>query len=172
VFGTQDWLALGGRGIDTAYSYHNQNEVGTAVKSYVKGGGKRSDVFITTKINPGRYAKNCSQETGTAAIQENMKELGISYVDLMLIHFPCSSEEGNQAVWKSLEQAKAQGLAKAIGVSNHKKKDIDAILSLGGSTPAINQCQMSVGSHDDQTISYCKSHNITYEVCSKHHFSD
>jgi diketogulonate reductase-like aldo/keto reductase len=172
VFGTQDWLALGGRGIDTAYSYHNQNEVGTAVKSYVKGGGKRSDVFITTKINPGRYAKNCSQETGTAAIQENMKELEISYVDLMLIHFPCSSEEGNQAVWKSLEQAKAQGLAKAIGVSNHKKKDIDAILSLGGSTPAINQCQMSVGSHDDQTISYCKSHNITYEVCSKHHFSD
>ena len=63
-------------------------------------------------------------------------------------------------------KAQKLGLTRAIGVSNYGKKDLDAILSIGGTPPAVNQCQMSIGSHDDETISCCKEHKIFYEAYS------
>lgn len=45
-------------------------------------------------------------------------------------------------------------------------KDIDAVLSLGGVGPAVNQCRMSIGMHDDETIAYGAARNITYEAYS------
>ena len=87
-------------------------------------------------------------------------------LQLLLHHFPCSTHSGTQAVWRALQSAYAKGQARAIGVSNFAKADIDAVLALGGVGPSVNQCQMSVGSHDDETIAYGKAHNITYEACS------
>ena len=43
---------------------------------------------------------------------------------------------------------------------------LDAVLAMGGTTPAINQCQMSVGSHDDATINKTKFAGATYEAYS------
>ena len=59
-----------------------------------------------------------------------------------------------------LVAAKQQGLTRAIGVSNYKTSDLNAVLSLGMGTPSVNQCSMSVGNHDDVTIAFCKSKNI------------
>ena len=63
-------------------------------------------------------------------------------------------------------EAKKAGLTRAIGVSNYKKADIDAVLSLNLGTPSVNQCSMSIGNHDDATIAYSKSKGITYEAYS------
>ena len=148
------WLAAGGRGIDTALSYHNQRDVGAAVRA---SGVPRSEIFVTTKV-PCRSAEK--------SIDEDLSQLQMTSVDLLLIHFPCESTEGTKTAWKALQAAHAAGKARAIGISNFAKKDIDAVLSLGGVGPAVNQCQMSVGSHDDETIAYGKAHNITYEAYS------
>ena len=51
-------------------------------------------------------------------------------------------------------------------VSNFGPDDLDALIAMGGVPPAVNQCQMSVGSHDDRTIAHCKQHNVTYEAYS------
>ena len=157
------WFKLGGRGIDTAYSYHNQADVGKAVR---ESGLNRTDIFITSKINPGRYDGSCTVANTVAAVQEDLKELNLPYVDLMLIHFPCPTLAQTKLAWQGLEQILQQKLARSIGVSNFKKDDLDAVLSLGGSVPALNQCAMSIGAHDDATIAYCKSLNITYEAYS------
>lgn len=163
----EDWIKLGGTGIDTAYSYHNQGEVGAAVRDYIAKGGKREDLFITTKIDPQHYAKSCTEETSTQAILEDLRELNMTYVDLTLIHFPCDTVTGNQAVWKGLQQAKAQGHTRAIGVSNFKANDIKALLSdAKAEVPSVNQCELAVGYHDDETIAYCKKMGITYESYS------
>ena len=61
-------------------------------------------------------------------------------------------------------KAKQQGLARAIGVSHFDQSDLEGILELEIETPAVNQCGMYVGSHDDATIGFCKSKNITYEA--------
>ena len=151
------WFQNGGTGIDTAYDYHNQNQVGQAIK---ESGLNRTSFFITTKISPSV----CSKQTALSAVQEDLKELGLSYVDLLLHHFPCNIVKETTEVWKGLEEAKAEGLARAIGVSNFKEADIDAVAAMGGTVPAVNQCRMSVGSHDDSMIAYCASIGVTYQA--------
>ena len=154
------WFDHGGRGIDTAWDYGNQRSVGWALRN--TSASVRSSLFVTTKIPCG----DGTTQGATKSINEDLSELELSFADLILIHFPCDSHEGTKNVWSALQAAEAAGLARAIGVSNFAKADIDAALSLGGTKPALNQCQMSVGSHDDATIAYCKSNNITYESYS------
>ena len=72
-----------------------------------------------------------------------------------------------QDTWRGLEDALHQGLTRAIGVSNFGIDDLQAILGMENATvPAINQCQMSVGIHDDATIKYCQQHKVAYEAYS------
>ena len=99
-------------------------------------------------------------------IKDDLQQLQTSQIDLLLLHFPCEKQEQNKAVWKALQMAHSVDLARAIGVSNFAKADLDAVASLGGQQPALNQCSMSIGSHDDATIKLCKSRNITYEAYS------
>ena len=159
------WFSKGGRGIDTAFDYHNQNEVGQAIE---KSGLKRENIFVTTKISP----TVCTEANALKAVQRDLNELGLEYVDLVLHHFPCghfvgiNNEKGNVAVWKGLEEALANNLTRAIGVSNYLPADLEPLLQLKGTVPAVNQAQMSVGSHDDATIAFCDAHNITYEAYS------
>jgi len=153
------WLRAGGRGIDTALDYHNQAQVGAALRA---SGVARADVFVTTKIpcQPG------TESAASKAIREDLAQLELPYVDLLLIHFPCKRTVETQNVWRALQSAHANGLARAIGVSNFERADLDGVLSIGGTPPAINQCQMSIGSHDDTTRAYGLAHNITYEAYS------
>ena len=152
------WFAAGGRGLDTALDYHNQDQVAVAVAA---SGLKREEIFLTTKIS-GR----CTARVAQKAIDEDLALLQTSFVDLLLHHFPCPSREGTIEVWLVLQAAYANGQARAIGVSNYAIDDLDAILGLPGVPPAVNQCQMSIGSHDDRTIGYCRAHNITYQAYS------
>lgn len=66
----------------------------------------------------------------------------------------------NNALWKGAQQALALNLTRAIGVSNYATADLKA---LEGATPRVNQCQMSIQNHDDDTIAYCAAHGIVYE---------
>lgn len=93
-------------------------------------------------------------------VQTDLKQLGTPYVDLVLLHQP----KDIAAQWAGLEKALAQNLTRAIGVSNFVVKDIDELMQTATVTPAVNQCDMSVATHDNATIAYCQQHNITYEA--------
>ena len=161
------WLKLGGRGLDTANSYNNQDQIGAAMRA---SGLPRSEIFVTTKIF-------CAGNTSgaVAAIDSDLKQLGLESVDLVLIHRPnpypghpeqCQDAEKRAATWKGLELALKAGKTRAIGVSNFNASELAALLETAEVTPAVNQCQMSVGSHDDATIAFCRAHAITYEAYS------
>jgi 2,5-diketo-D-gluconate reductase A len=157
------WLSLGGTGIDTAADYGNQDQVAIAIDTAVAKGLNRSAIFVTTKISP----RECSQAAALKAVQEDLRELKLSTVDLVLHHFPCRhNPAGNSAIWDGLLEAKRMGLARAVGVSNYQVTDLEALLRNGAPAPAVNQCQMSIGSHDDATIAFCQKRNITYESFS------
>lgn len=175
--GLPGWLAAGGRGIDTAYDYGKQvsgglqADLAKAIEEYP--GVSREDVFITTKIPAGLglSPQDCRAATVESTVEEvkrNLRELNTSYVDLTLLHAPCRSGTGgtaaNAILWKGLEEAHKQGLSRAIGVSNYKVSDLTALLKTAEVVPAVNQCGCSVTRHDDSTIAFCQSHNITYEA--------
>lgn len=153
------WLTRGGVGLDTALIYKNQRQVSLGVE---KAGKALADVFVTTKI-----PCSLSSEAALAYVREDLRELRAMRVDLMLMHFPCEGDvERTQATWRGLQEAAARGWARAIGVSNFKAEDISAVLALGGTPPAVNQCRFSVGDHDDALLDFCRTRNITYEAYS------
>merc|ERR1719345_295495 len=80
--GVEQWLQLGGRHIDTADDYGTQPDVGRALKA---SGVARKDIFITTKI-PGPIGAKAATDK---ILNTALTQLGVDYIDLVLIHFPC-----------------------------------------------------------------------------------
>ena len=101
-------LELGCRLLDTARMYGNEREVGRALRASTV---PREAVFVTTKLD----SACASHERARAAIPSSLEKLGLDYADLILVHEPYN---GAAEMYRALEEAQAEGLVKAIGVSN------------------------------------------------------
>ena len=104
----RDALAAGYRLIDTASSYQNEKAVGRAIAGC---GIPREELFITTKA----YIQQMGYEKTKAAFQESLDNLGLTYLDLYLIHMPFGDYYGS---WRALEELYQEGRVRAIGVCN------------------------------------------------------
>ena len=133
------WLATGGRGIDTAWSYdhggygRSQRQMGVAIAASKL---PRSELFITTKIPCGDNAT-----VAAALIEYDLQQLMLPFVDLLLIHTPgtCKTAAALAATWAGMEAALAKKQARAIGVSNFKQPNLAALMKTAKVKPAINQ---------------------------------
>jgi len=185
------WLELGGRGLDTALTYgvKDQADVGRAVR---ESGIDRSEVFVTTKVpccpseafcktyDPG-VLRQCHQglppRNYTRDVEHTLATIGLSYVDLLLLHWPCDSMDESVRAYKELEPLVGV-TARTIGVSNFNASYLAEFLPRVSVTPAVNQAGFSVGaSHsarapvslwgdDEQTIAACEAAGITYSAYS------
>ena len=131
-------LAAGYRHIDTATMYGNESDVGHAV---AESGLPRSEVFITTKLPPGRAGHE------RATLSASLRALGTDYVDLWLVHWP---PRGRVlcATWREFLDFREQGRARAVGVSNYSLAQIDRLIEATGEAPAVNQIPWSPARHD------------------------
>ena len=130
----EDAVSVGYRSIDTAAMYYNEKGVGDAVRAC---GVPREELFITTKICDSCYTREEKLRTA----RHSMKQLGLDYVDLMLIHWPV----GNPTVmWHTLEELYEQGLFKSIGVSNFYPNTFPKIVNDAKVMPVVNQCETHV----------------------------
>ncbi len=118
--------------IDTAQYYGNEAGVGRAVRRADEQGiAKREKVFVTTKVSPPGYHDPAS------AINERLAQLGLDYIDLLLIHQPGSNDEG---VYHAMEQAVRDGKVRSIGISNYyTPAQLDAVLVYAAIPPAVIQ---------------------------------
>jgi len=135
-------LDAGYRHLDTATVYGNEAEVGAALKD---SGVNRDEVFITTKMPGG----GTGRETETLA--KSLDRLDTDRVDLWLIHWP-NDGAADVPMWQALIDAKKQGQARAIGVSNYSLAMIDELVSATGVTPAVNQIEWSPLLFDQATV--------------------
>lgn len=127
-------LDTGYRLIDTAQMYDNEEIVGKAVR---ESGIPRSDIFVTTKLS-----RPCPTEAETLrSIHTSLARLGLDYVDLLLIHEPYRS---SITMYRALEQAYDQGLAKAIGISNFLPAPYRELLQNCRIVPMVNQIESHV----------------------------
>jgi diketogulonate reductase-like aldo/keto reductase len=161
-------LKLGVRLIDTANTYGNQVGVGKAIKA---SGINRKELFITSKVPGG-----LDYQDTTAAAEQNLQQLGVDYVDLLLVHFPCSmtnppkncTKAARQTTWHALEAQVFTGKARAIGVSHYCQKQLEDILEIATVPIAANQEEWHVGMGTDPSgvVSFCKQHGISYQSFS------
>ncbi|RDH96887.1 diketogulonate reductase-like aldo/keto reductase [Curtobacterium sp. AG1037] len=126
-------LEAGYRHVDTATGYSNQRGVGKALAA---SGLARDDVFVTTKLPPD----NADRVRQT--IEESLEQLGLDHLDLWLVHWPPNGE-ARPDVWEQVVQAQADGLTRAVGVSNYSLAQIDELVSATGTAPAVNQIRWS-----------------------------
>lgn len=160
-------MVLGYRHIDTAQAYGNERGVGEGVRTC---GLKREELFVTTKL-----AAECKDyESAAAAIDGSLKEMGLDYLDLMLIHSPQpwadfrggDYAQGNREAWRALEDAYQAGKLKAIGVSNFKEADLENILSSCTVAPMVNQLLVHISNTPLALMDYCRERNILVEAYS------
>ena len=149
-------IELGYRHFDTASIYHNEREVGRAVREC---GLPRSELFVTTKL----WTTDMRAAREYDAFQESLERLGLDYVDLYLIHWPVRGRY--QQSWEVLERILEQGLARAIGVSNFNPHHIDDLIAMGGTVPAVNQYQLHPQMSCPTLRSYCRNHGVQIEAC-------
>lgn len=125
-------IKCGYRLIDTARYYGNEEAVGRGIKKAINEGIiKREDLFVTSKIMPGDYTRP------DKAIDDSLAALGLSYIDLMLIHQPGSNDEG---VYKALERGVHSGKLHSIGISNYYTPEaFERINKIAEIVPAVVQ---------------------------------
>lgn len=141
-------LRAGYRGVDTAQNYGNEREVGAAVR---KSGLNRDQVFVTTKTQTSGYTQTVQ------GINRSLEELGMDYVDLLLIHWPMGDVV---ETYRALEEAYRSGKARAIGISNFYGRDLDMILDECEIVPAVNQIECHVFWQQDRMRPLLKQHGI------------
>lgn len=149
----------GYRHIDTAAIYKNEEGVGQAI---AQAGIAREDLFITTKL----WNADQGYDSALKALDASLSRLGLKYVDLYLIHWPCPANGRFIDSWKALIQARDQGKAKSIGVSNFRVEDIEHIVAETGVMPAVNQIELHPLLQQSALRDYHQAHGILTESWS------
>ena len=150
-------LETGYRHIDTAAAYRNESGVGAAL---AESGLARDDVFITTKL------RNGEQGSPRAAFEASRKALGVEWIDLYLIHWPVPSQGLFTQAWKELEALYAEGLVRAIGVSNFLPAHLDELLAGATVVPAVNQIELHPTFQQRGLAQKCRSLGMAVQAYS------
>jgi 2,5-diketo-D-gluconate reductase A len=154
-------LEIGYRHIDTAEMYGNEREVGEAVRA---SGLDRDEVFVTSKLNNGDHRPDDAR----AAFDRTLSELGFDHVDLFLIHWPLPTLYDGDFVstWRTLEEFRADGRARSIGVSNFEVDHLERLAAETDVVPAVNQIELHPYLLNEDVRSYGEEHGIATEAWS------
>ncbi len=152
-------LEAGYRHIDTAQMYGNERGVGEAIRASGLG---RDEVFVTSKLNNGYHRPDDARR----AFDETLAQLGSDYVDLFLIHWPLPTLYGGDFVstWKVLEELKADGRARSIGVSNFQVAHLERLAAECEVVPAVDQVELHPYFANADVRAYCVAHGIAIEA--------
>ncbi|KAI5303821.1 hypothetical protein KEM56_007160 [Ascosphaera pollenicola] len=155
-------LKAGYRHIDTAFSYGNEVAVGKAIKD---SGIPREEIWITSKLANQWHSRAAEQ------LQKSLDNLGVDYLDLFLVHFPCSTDPEDAMkhlpdwdfvkTWQ-LMQKFLEGKVKTIGVSNFQIRHLEKLLSDPSCkvVPAVNQIELHPYNPSHKLLQYCHSKGI------------
>ncbi|HEX5849605.1 MAG TPA: aldo/keto reductase [Rubrobacter sp.] len=154
-------LKVGYRHIDTAEMYGNEREVGEGIRA---SGLDRADVFITSKLNNSYH----DPDDARRAFDETLSDLGYDYVDLFLIHWPLPTLYDGDFVstWQTMEEFKADGRARSIGVSNFQVDHLERLAAETGTVPAVNQIEVHPYFTNEAVRAYGQEHGIATEAWS------
>ncbi|KAM9744093.1 aldo-keto reductase family 1 member A1-A [Menidia menidia] len=166
-------LDCGYRHIDCAAAYGNEREVGEALAVWV-GPGKalrREEVFVTSKLWNTKHDPGDVEE----ACRTSLAHLGLSYLDLYLMHWPMAFQRGTELMpkredgsicysnthyrdtWMAMESLVDKGLVKAIGLSNFNARQTDDIISIARHKPVVNQVECHPYLSQTEILSHCRS---------------
>ncbi|KAH7309827.1 NADP-dependent oxidoreductase domain-containing protein [Stachybotrys elegans] len=156
-------LQHGYRHIDTAFNYGNEKEVGEGIRA---SGIPREDIWVTTKLdNPWHHRAQ-------QGLEASLKNLDTGYIDLFLMHFPCSTDPDDPSkhlgdwdfvkTWQEMQKMLDSGKVKNIGVSNFQIRHLERLLNDPSCqvVPAVNQLELHPYNPSTKLLEYCRSKGI------------
>ena len=158
-------LRLGYRHIDTAFAYGNEKSVGEGLR---RSGVAREEIFVTTK----HWVTERGYEKTVAAVETSLRLLGLDYVDLYLVHWPCVArlspewKEINADTWRGFERMYKDGKLRAIGVSNYFPNHLEALMDMCEIPPMVNQLEFHPGYTQMENIRWSQEHGMLAEAWS------
>jgi diketogulonate reductase-like aldo/keto reductase len=152
-------LQAGIRMIDTATAYANEEGVARGVEM---SGIQRSELFISTKV---RNADHGYDKT-ICACKLSLELLQTEYIDLYLIHWPMPTIGKYTETYQALEALYAQGLVRAIGVSNFNIDHLEQVMSVCKTVPMVNQIELHPYLTQNNLIEFCRQNRIAVEAWS------
>ncbi|WP_432543553.1 aldo/keto reductase [Kineococcus sp. SYSU DK002] len=153
-------LEVGYRHLDTAQMYGNEAET---LQGVLDSGVPREDVWITSKLSNAAHEPDAAR----AAIDSSVDKLG-GPIDLYLIHWPLPTLYGGDFVstWKVLEEARADGRLRSIGVSNFQVPHLQRLAQETTVVPVVNQIEVHPYFGNEAVRAYCGEHQIGVEAWS------
>ncbi|XP_069356731.1 uncharacterized protein [Maniola hyperantus] len=153
-------IEAGYRHIDTAAIYFDETEVGQGIKDAIDNNlVTREQLFVTTKL----WSDKHRQQQVVPALKDSLQKLGLDYVDLYLIHFPVAVKEDFSfddvdylETWRGMEEARALGLTRSIGVSNFNASQVDRIITNSRVWPAVNQVEVNPTLTQEALVTHCQ----------------
>ena len=149
-----DAIATGYRLIDTAAAYRNEEAVGRAI---AKCGVPREELFITTKL----WVQDASYEGAKKAIETSLNKLGLSYIDLYLVHQPMGDYIG---AYRAMEEAYKAGKLRAIGVCNCYPQVLADICETVEVKPAVNQVELHPFFQQENALALMREYGVHPEA--------
>lgn len=147
-------LSLGYRHIDTAAAYFNEADVGRAIRD---SGILREEIFVTSKL----WLQDYGYEPAKKGIETSLKNLGLGYIDLYLIHQPYGDVPG---AWKAMEEAKKEGKIRSIGVSNMTLKIWNSFVPQFDTMPSVNQVECNPLYQQKEIRKLMAEHDVRLEA--------
>ncbi|XP_031248194.1 LOW QUALITY PROTEIN: non-functional NADPH-dependent codeinone reductase 2-like [Pistacia vera] len=165
-------IQLGYRHFDTAALYGTEQALGEAIVEALRLGliKSRDELFITSKL----WASNAHRDLVLPAIKNTLKNLGLDYLDLYLVHFPFRLTPNTgfpfekkeilpidlKSVWEAMEECQKLGLTKSIGVGNFSVKKLEKLLATAKIPPAVDQVEMNPVWQQKKLREFCKKKGI------------
>ncbi|MFK7817879.1 MAG: aldo/keto reductase [Planctomycetaceae bacterium] len=186
----QQAIELGYRHFDAACDYGNEVEAGEGLNAAIKNGTcSRDDLWVTSKLWNTYHAA----EHVRPACERSLKDLGLDYLDLYLVHFPIAQrfvpfEERYppewvfdpaadapkvetvpipiSETWQAMEELVAAGLVKTIGICNFGVSLIRDLQAHATIQPAVLQIESHPYLTQDKLLQFCDEQNIAVTAFS------
>ncbi|HEX7301475.1 aldo/keto reductase [Lentzea sp.] len=132
----EEALRVGYRHVDTAAVYGNEKEVGEGIR---RSGVPREEIFVETKVWPSDFGYD---ET-LHAFEKSARKLGVEQIDLLLLHQPAPHRFARTVdAYRALETLLADGMVRAVGVSNFTAAHLRRLGEETSVVPAVNQVEL------------------------------
>lgn len=167
-------IDVGYRHIDCAAIYGNEAEIGSALRDAMQAGTvTREELWITSKLWNSAHRR----DEVRGALEQSLRDLGLAYLDLYLIHWPVAFRKGVHyprsgsdilslaeaplhETWSGMEEVAHAGLARHIGVSNFSAKKIGELLARCERRPELDQVELHPYLQQRELVSYCASEKL------------
>ena len=178
ISATRNALEAGFRHFDCAERYGNEREVGRALQEGLTAGGiAREEIFVTTKL----WNSNHRPERVEPAFEASLDRLGLTYLDLYLIHTPFAFQPGDNQdprdengnplydnevtlldTWRAMETLVDHGKCRAIGLSDISLDELGPIYESARIKPAVVQVESHPYLPETELLGFCKERGIVF----------